>query len=156
MPFLHIDQKNQHKEEWLELVKDHPANFEVLEWTAEQDRNHLRMTNPEIDAPFFPRYCVSVMAAVRKLLDYGGIVVRGEHVSPTRGIKSVLNDWRTLGPPKKLTVRGYAYPVFVDRSSIMSCAAGDPVCAAYSAQIAEMMANQKWENPKFDTDVNIM
>lgn len=156
MPFLHLDSTNLHKEAWRELVKDHPAGFEVLEWTTEQDRNHLRMALPEIDTQLFPRYCISVIAAVRKLLDYGGIVVRGENVAPIRGINTILEDWKTLGPPRRLTVRGYGYPIFVDRSTIMTCAAGDTVCAAYCEQLVQTMVDHKWVRPKFDVDVAIM
>lgn len=156
MPFLHLDSLNLHKEDWIELVKDHPAGFEILEWTTEQERDHLHLSYPELDTRLYPRYCISVAASLRKLLDYGGIVVRGEDVSPIRGLRIILNDWRTLGQPKSLTVRGFGYPIYIDKSTIMTCESGDSTCARYCEKIIEQMLRGEWENPTFGDDVGIM
>lgn len=156
MPFLHLATDNRHQPEWRELVKDHPAGFEVLEWSTEQERDHLYRSQPNLDAQLYPRICVSIVACLQKLVDYGGITVRGEETRPVRGLRTILNDWRTLGPPKRLTVRGYAYPVFVDKTTIMSCDADDTVCKRYRDSLVEKMIGGVWEHPSFDTDVAIM
>ncbi len=156
MPFLHLDARNDYKQSWYALVKDHPAHFEVLEWSTEQDRDLLHRTHPDLDTQLFPRTCVGIIAALQKLITYGGIAVRGQDIKPIRGLNIILEDWKTQGPPKCLTVRGYAYPVIVDKSTIMTCRAGDLVCTSYRDQIVRRMIAGTWEHPQFGTDVAIM
>lgn len=156
MPFLHLDARNLHKDAWKELVKNHPAQFEVLEWTTEQDRDLLLRTYPAIDTQLFPRSCVSIAANLQKLVDYGGIAVRGEDIAPIRGLRIMLEDWKTLGGPRKLTVRGYARPIFVDKTTIMVSEAQDPVAMKYRDLVMQMMLSGTWEHPIFENDVAII
>ncbi len=156
LPFLHIDERSVQKEVWSALVANHPAEFEILEWTPERDRDLVQRSFPEIDTQLFPRSCVAILAALQKLYCYGGIVVRGDDIPPNRGIRILLDDWKTIGPPKTLTVRGYLYPVYLDRSTIMASEPKDPVCKHYRDILAENMASRKWESPAFTSDVAIM
>lgn len=156
MPFLHLDSKNRYKEAWRDLVKDHPCHFEVLEWSIDQDRDLIQRAFPDLDTQLYPRTCISILASLQKLVDYGGIAVRGEDIEPIRGLRIVLEDWKTFGCPKSLTVRGYAYPVFVDKSTIMTAPEADPVCTSYRDQLVRLMLNRKWEHPVFGSDVAIM
>lgn len=152
MPFLHLDADNLLKPEWHALVKDHPVHFEVLEWTVEQNYHHLRMAHPELDTSLFSADCIEVLATIRKLVDYGGIVVRGAQTTPIRGLRSILDDWRTLGPPKKMTVRGAS----VERSSIMVCGPNNATAVGYCTRLVKMLLEGKWNAPKFDVDVELM
>ncbi len=137
MPFLHLDARNLHKDKWYDLVKNHPVHFEVLEWSTEQERD--------------------LIASFQKLANYGGICVRGEDIAPIRGVRILLNDWRTLGPPKRLTVRGNAHPIFVDKSTIMTCTPGDSLCVEYRDKIVKsMITTRTWEHPTFGIDVGIL
>lgn len=158
MPFLHIGSENRHKEEWEALVKDHPCKFEIITWTPEQDRDHLYRSQPEVDPNLFPRTCISVAAALQKLVDYGGIVVRGEDTRPIRGIKIIIEDWKTAGPPKKLTVRGYHFPTFVDKTTIMvSPQSEDTVAKSYLDVLVENMKHGVWRHPTFtNNDVSTL
>lgn len=155
MPFLHLDAENKFKDVWKDLVKDHPAHFEILEWTNDQDRDHLYRSQPELDTQLYPRICVSIVAALQKLVDYGGIVVRGQETRPIRGVRILLEDWKIHGPPSRLTVRGYIYPVILDKTTIMSCSAGDPICIKYRDLVIAMMLRREWIQPEFDSDVAI-
>lgn len=152
MPFLHLDSRNEYQEEWNELVKDHPAKFQVLIWNTEQERDHLYRANPKLDSQLFPRVVISVASAFQKLHDYGGIVIRGEKTRPTRNLRIILEDWKTAGPPKRFTVRGYGFPSSVDKTTIMISSGqpeDDPVLRKYhSALITEMLAG-RWTHPEF-------
>lgn len=115
------------------------------------------MAHPEIDTQIFPRHCVSVIAGMCKLLDYGGILVRGQTTLPTRGIRILLDDWKTLGPPKKLTVRGYGSKVVIDKTSVMICAAGDATCLKYFSSLVSQMREGSWHEPRFqDGEVELI
>jgi hypothetical protein len=157
MPFLHLDANNRYKEEWKTLIKDHPEGFEVLEWNYDQDKAHLFVScPPELDMLLYPKSVISITAALQKLLDYGGIVVRGEETKPIRGIKIVLEDWKTLGPPKRLSVRGWGYPTAIDKTTIMVAKEGDPTCKKYRDKIVETMLIGKWIHPEFMDDVALI
>lgn len=158
MPFLHLDVNNLHKEAWYELVKDHPLGFEVLEWNTEQNRDLVYREYPTLDTQLYPRSCVSILASMLKLVTYGGIAVRGEDVSPVRGLKALLKDWTSSSEyPEKLTVRGYGYPVYIDKTTIMAAKANDEVCKLYRDRLVDKMSKHMWEHPTFDNgDVAIM
>lgn len=156
MPFLHLDSWNQHKTEWYGLVKDHPSQFEVLEWSPEQDKDLLQRSHADVDTQLFPVSCIQIAACMQKLVDYGGITVTGCSTAPTRAVKILLNDWKTLGPPKKFSVRGYGYPLFIDKTSIMASSQGDSVGRVYRDKIIDMMKAKIWEHPEFGPDVAIM
>lgn len=153
VPFLHLDTRNVHKDAWRELVKDHPAHFEILEWSPEQDKDLVRRSFPEVDIQLYPLYCLSILASFQKLLCYGGIAVRGEDVVPIRGLRILLNDWKTLGPPQKFTVRGRSC---VDKTTIMTAQPNDPVCKLYLDMILQNLASRGWQHPTFRDDVAIM
>lgn len=156
MPFLHLDAENHHKPQWIELVRDHPAEFEVLEWSATQDRDLVQRGFPQLDLQLFPRSCVSITAALFKLWCYGGIVVRGQTTLPVRGLQILLQDWRTLGPPLKFTVRGFAYPIHIDSTMIMVSQSGDAVCRQYLDTVVKTLESLVWKHPVFGKDVGIM
>jgi hypothetical protein len=141
MPFLHVDQNNRHKDLWRATVGE---NFEVINWSQQQERDLVR---EYVDLQLYPRSCVIMIANLEKLIRHGGICVIGENTVPIRAVRSLLKR----GVPERLTVRGFAYPVAMEKVNIMAAAEKDPVCIQYQKRLIE-----QYGLSFFNNDVIIM
>lgn len=139
--WLHIRDDNIYLSDW----KKQGFN-NVIEWSLEQNIEHIRLADPDIDTNMFPNVALDLYANLLKLIDYGGVVVDHKDVKPREEYKII---------PSKLTIlKNYRSDGEHKRTYVMSAPRDDEICKKYLNILRKDMVNEVWIRPNFGTDVD--
>lgn len=139
--FLHIREDNKYIDEWKNFGYE-----EIIIWSLEQDIEHIRLADCEVDTNVLPQVAINLYANLLKLFDYGGLVVDNEDIKP-------IERYRIT--PNKLTIlKSYRFNGEYRRTYVMASPRNDPVCKKYIDILRNDMINGMWSRPSFGDDVD--
>lgn len=144
MPFLHIDEDNEFKENWCKKLGE---TYIPVEWNLDKDKYYNRLFYPEIDIDIFPALGIRTFTGLAKLYDYGGIVVIGREVKPIPGIENL--DFKTITKLSISKSQSLMKPEFVN---VIIAPVKDEICLKYVDMHREYMVNGIWKYIKFSYD----